>query len=191
MRRRTAIVARWLHIYLSMVAFAIILFFAVTGFTLNHADRFSGTDHVTKASGEMPHQWLTGQADKLAIVDHLRQANHLRGELTDFRVDDQQIQVSFKGPGYAADAFLDRATNHYDVTETASGALATMNDLHRGASTGKAWGWVIDACAILLTIVSLTGLILLSFLYKRRTAGLILLTAGALACWVIYARFVS
>ncbi len=32
-RRKTAIVGRWLHIYLSMVAFAITLFFAVTGYT--------------------------------------------------------------------------------------------------------------------------------------------------------------
>jgi hypothetical protein len=65
-----------------------------------------------------------------------------------------------------------------------------LNDLHRGASTGPAWSWVIDACAILLSIVALTGLILLCFLYKRRTAGLILAAAGALLCWVVYARLV-
>jgi len=142
----------------------------------------------------MPHQWLsptTGDPDKLAIVDHLRQAHHLHGALSDFRVDDQQIQVSFKGPGYTADAFIDRTTNHYDITETSSGALAVMNDLHRGASTGAAWSIVIDASAILLTLVALTGLLLLFFVYKRRTAGLILAAAGALLCCLVYARFVS
>jgi len=193
LRRRTAIVARWLHIYLSMAAFAIILFFAVTGFTLNHPDTLSGHQKVTQISGDMPHQWLrptTGDPDKTVIVDHLRQANHLRGTLTDFRVDDHQIQVSFKGPGYTADAFLDRDTNRYDVTETTSGALAVMNDLHRGASTGPAWSFVIDTCAILLTVVSLTGLILLVFLYKKRIAGLILAAAGALLCYLTYARLV-
>jgi len=193
LRRRTAIVSRWLHIYLSMLAFAIILFFAVTGLTLNHPDSFGGHDKVVQASGEMPHQWLrpaSGEPDKTAIVDHLRQAHGIHGTLTDFRVDDRQIQVSFKGPGYTADAFLDRDSNRYDLTETSSGALAIMNDLHRGASTGPAWSWVIDACAILLAVVALTGLILLFFLYKRRTAGLILAAAGALVCWVVYSRLV-
>jgi hypothetical protein len=37
-KKNTASIARWLHIYLSMISFVIILFFAVTGLTLNHAD---------------------------------------------------------------------------------------------------------------------------------------------------------
>jgi hypothetical protein len=190
LRRQTAIVARWLHIYLSMAAFGIILFFAVTGFTLNHADSFAGHDKVVQGTGAMPHQWLSPVPDKLAIVDHLRQAHHLHGTLTDFRVDDHQIQVSFKGPAYTADVFIDRDSNRYDLTETSSGALNVMNDLHRGASTGPVWSWVIDACAILLAVVALTGLTLLFFIYKRRTAGLILAAAGAVACWIVYSRFV-
>jgi hypothetical protein len=176
-----------------MAAFAIILFFAVTGFTLNHADTFAGHDRHMQSTGQMLHTWLrpdSGDPDKTAIVDHLHQTNHLRGTLTDFRVDDQQIQLSFKGPGYTADVFIDRDTNRYDITETTSGVLAIMNDLHRGASTGPAWSLVIDACAILLAVVALTGLILLFFIYKRRTAGLILAAAGALLCWIVYARLV-
>jgi hypothetical protein len=193
LRRQTAIVARWLHIYLSMVAFAIILFFSVTGFTLNHADRFSHREQVVRASGAMPHGWLRTigkEPAKLEIVERLRQAHKIHGAVTDFRVDDQQIQVSFKSPGYTADAFIDRDTNRYDLTETRSGMIAVMNDLHRGASTGTVWSWVIDVCAILLTLVSLTGLTLLFFVYKRRTAGLILAATGALLCWLIYLNFV-
>jgi uncharacterized protein len=193
LRRQTAIIARWLHIYLSMVAFAIILFFSVTGFTLNHADRFSQHEQVVRASGELPHEWLRPagkDAAKLEIVERLRSAHKILGAVTDFRVDDQQIEVSFKGPGYTSDAFIDRDTNRYDLTETRSGMLAVMNDLHRGASTGTVWSWVIDACAILLTFVSLTGLTLLFFVYKRRTAGLILAATGALLCWLIYLNFV-
>lgn len=194
LRRRTAIVARWLHIYLSMVSFAVILFFAVTGFTLNHVDLFPSKQIVTESKGEMPHQWLspaTGDPDKTAIVDHLLQANHIRGKIADFRVDDQQIQVSFKGPSYAADAFIDRTTNHYDLTETSSGTVELLNDLHRGRNTGPAWALVVDASAILLGLVSLTGLLLLFFVYKRRTAGLILAALGAVLSWLVYARFVA
>jgi hypothetical protein len=186
LRRRTAIVSRWLHIYLSMVAFAIILFFAVTGLTLNHADRFAGHDQVRHATGTMPHAWLAGTPDKLSIVEHLRTAHQIHGAVSDFRIDDQQLVVSFKGPGYTADAFIDRDHDTYDLTETRSGAMAVLNDLHRGAFTGPAWSAVIDACAILLTLVSLTGLLMLFFLAKRRTKGLLLAAAGAALCFLIY-----
>ena len=33
---------RWLHIYLSMFSLAVVLFFSVTGITLNHPDWFFG-----------------------------------------------------------------------------------------------------------------------------------------------------
>lgn len=193
LRRQTAAVARWLHIYLSMLAFAIILFFSVTGFTLNHADNFPQREQIVHFRGEMPHSWVRPagtEPAKLEIVERLRSAHKIHGAVTDFRVDDQQIEVSFKGPGYTADAFIDRDTNRYDVTETRSGVLAMINDLHRGASTGAAWSWVIDACAVLLTLVSLTGLTLLFFVYKRRASGLVLAVTGALVCWLVYLRFV-
>lgn len=193
LRRRTAIIARWLHIYLSMASFAIVLFFAFTGFTLNHVDLFPGKSKVVESKGEMPHQWLrpaTGDPDKIAIVDHLLQTHRIHGTLADFRVDDQQIQVSFKGPSYAGDAFIDRTTNHYDLTETSNGTLELMNDLHRGRNTGPAWSLVVDASAILLVLVSLTGILLIFFIYKKRTAGLLLVAVGAVLCWFVYARLV-
>lgn len=37
-RRTTQRVARWLHVYTSMIALFIVLFFGVTGITLNHPD---------------------------------------------------------------------------------------------------------------------------------------------------------
>ena len=40
-RRRIAKTSRWLHIYGSMASLALVLFFAVTGITLNHQDWFA------------------------------------------------------------------------------------------------------------------------------------------------------
>ena len=64
--------------------------------------------------------------------------------------------------------------------------VATVNDLHRGQVTGKAWSIVIDACAILLCLISFTGLILIFFLVKRRTAGLLLAAIGGIICLLAY-----
>lgn len=194
LRRKTAVVSRWLHIYLSMVSFGIVLFFSVTGLTLNHADWFSHAEKTTRTKGEMPHTWLrptnSTDPDKLSIVEHLRSINKLHGAVSDFRVDDNQIELSFKAPGYSADAFIDRDTNHYDVIEVRNGFVAVINDLHKGRDSGKVWSGLIDASAILLTLVSLTGLLLLFFVYKRRTSGLILAAAGTILCYLIYLRFV-
>jgi hypothetical protein len=170
-----------------------VLFFSVTGLTLNHADWFANTEKTIRTSGNMPHQWLRPSASepaKLEIVEHLRSVNKLHGAVSDFRVDDNQIEVSFKAPGYSADAFIDRDTNRYDVIEVRNGFVAVINDLHKGRDSGKVWSGLIDASAILLTLVSLTGLLLLFFVYKRRASGLILATAGTILCYLIYLRFV-
>jgi len=36
------------------------------------------------------------------------------------------------------------------------------NDLHKGRDTGKTWSILIDVSAVLMTLISLTGLILSS-----------------------------
>lgn len=193
-RRRTAVLARWLHVYLSMASFAVILFFAVTGLTLNHPDWFAGRDRVTHYTGTVPapllHPANAAPPDKLGIVELLRSAHKITGSISDFRADDGQIAVSFKGPGYTADAFIDPSTGAYDLDETRSGFLAVINDLHRGQNTGKVWSAVIDVSAIFLTLVSLTGLILIWFIHKRRTAGLTLAFTCAALCYILYRVFV-
>src|SRR5215210_2520816 len=62
-RRRLAIrfaaVMLWLHIYLSMFGLAAVLFFSVTGLTLNHPDWFfAGAERSVQARGRMDPKWL-------------------------------------------------------------------------------------------------------------------------------------
>jgi len=193
-RQRTAIVSRWLHLYLSMVSFTVVLFFAATGLTLNHAEWFSQHEQTTRYQGTVPpallHESGDGQPDKLGIVELLRNTHKIHGAVSDFRVEDSQISVSFKGPGYAADSFIDAASGHYDLTETRNGFIAVMNDLHKGRDTGKVWSVVIDVSAVLLVLVSLSGLVLLWFVYKRRSSGLILAAIAGVICWLLYRLYV-
>jgi hypothetical protein len=194
LRRSTAIVTRWLHLYLSMISFAVVLFFAATGITLNHAEWFTGHEQTTHYQGivsaALLHESSDKQPDRLGIVELLRNRHKIHGAVSDFRTEDSQITVSFRGPGYAADAFIDGNSGSYDLTETRSGFVAVINDLHKGRDTGKTWSAVIDISAALLILVSLTGLLLIWFVYKRRTSGLILAAAAGFACWLIYRIFV-
>ena len=196
---------RWLHIYLSMFGLATVLFFGATGLTLNHTDWFFGeAERSVRSEGTLEPAWLhveplpvpsTSSADepdparevaKLEIVEHLRAAHGIKGALAEFRVDEYECLVSFKGPGYAADAFIDRASGRYDVTETIHGLVAILNDLHKGRDTGPAWSVVIDVSAALMVLIALTGLVLLFYLKIRRIPGLIV---GVIGTAVLVAIF--
>lgn len=96
----------------------------------------------------------------------------------------------FKGPGYEADAVIDRKTGNYDLTVSSFSLVAILNDLHKGRDTGAKWSAVIDFSAILMSLVSLTGLTLIFFLNKRRLSGLVLVAVGALLAWMIYSFWV-
>jgi len=149
---------------------------------------------VAQLTGTMDPAWLkppNGAVPKAEIVDYLRRTHHLRGALADFRLDEQQCAVSFKGPGYSADAFIDRATGRYDVTESSLGVVAILNDLHKGRDTGASWQLVIDVAAGLLVFIAFSGLVLLYFVHKHRLPGVLALGVGTAIVYAIYRLLVS
>ncbi len=58
LRNKLASWSRWLHIYLSMVSFVIVFFFAVTGLTLNHTEWFSGQERIAQLKGSVETKWI-------------------------------------------------------------------------------------------------------------------------------------
>jgi hypothetical protein len=189
-KRQVMILSRWLHIYLSMASFAILFFFAVTGLTLNHAEWFANQQHTVQVRGMLDSKYLSGNVAKLEVVENLRNKHGIHGAVKDFRVEDTDCSVAFKGPGYAADVFIDRASGRYELTETRMGLFGVLNDLHKGRDSGKAWGVLIDGSAVLMTLVSFTGLALIFFLQRKRLSGLLVAGAGATLCYLAYLAFV-
>lgn len=190
-KRRFNKLSRWLHIYLSMVSFAVVLFFSFTGLTLNHPSWLGGEQQVlTKARGTLKLDWVnptdTNKIAKLETVEFLRKTHGVKGAFSEFRIDEAELGVVFKGPAYACDVFIDRQTGNYEISEIEMGVVALMNDLHKGRDAGGGWAWVIDIVAIFLIIISLTGLILLCFIKKKRAAGLMAMAIGAIVCYMMY-----
>ena len=189
-KKRTAALSRWLHLYLSMLCFVVVLFFSVTGLTLNHTEWFDGKQVEKKYDGTVPLAWVnntdTSKVQKLDIVEFLRNKYGIKGSVSDFQIDDEQCSVSFKGPGYSADAFINRKDGSLQLTELRMGVFAVLNDLHKGRDSGKGWSWLIDSSAVFLTLVSLTGLLMLLFLKKRRLSGLIITVVGAAVCYLVF-----
>lgn len=191
-KRKTAHWSRWLHTYLSMVSFTILLFFAVTGITLNHQAALTGEVKPRRYTGVFEVSAVKApDARKDEIIAAIRSRHGIKAALSDFRVDNDQVQVSFKGPGYAADGFIDRATGKYEILESRLGFIAVVNDLHKGRDTGRVWSGVIDVSAGLMALVSASGLVLIFFLHKRVRAGLIALAIGTVICYIVYAVWVA
>lgn len=189
-KKRTAAFSRWLHLYLSMFSFLVVLFFAVTGLTLNHTEWFDGNESENKIEGKVPVEWVnnadTSQIKKLEIVELLRKQYHITGYVSDFYIQDGECSVSFKGPGYSADAFINREDGTFQLTELKLGVFAVLNDLHKGRDSGKSWSLLIDISAVFLTIVSLSGLVMLFFLKKKRVNALIIALIGGVICYLVF-----
>jgi hypothetical protein len=158
-----------------------VLFFAATGLTLNHADWFTRVAKPTIQKGI-----LKDLSSQDAVVGFFRRTHKINSGLSEYRTDDAEIELSFKGPGYLADVAIDRASGGYQLAETRLGAVAILNDLHKGRDSGKAWSLVIDVSAVLMTLVSATGLVLIFFIHKHRNAGFLAIGIGALICVLVY-----
>ena len=181
---------RWLHIYGSMFSCALVLFFSLTGITLNHPSWFGGDQAIVReVKGKLNQEWLPNDSEKISkleIVEHLRITDQVRGAMKDFTVDETQCIVAFRGPGYTADTFIDRESGEYELVISSMGWVAIMNDLHKGRDSGAAWAWLIDLSALMLVFVSGTGLLLLFYINSHRKAGLITSAIGVVATLVFY-----
>ncbi|GIW33867.1 PepSY-associated TM helix domain-containing protein [Meiothermus sp.] len=180
LRTRAYALARWLHLYASMLSLLAVLFFAATGITLNHPEWVWGTAQTTHTySGTLPHNWQRdGQVDWLQTAEALRAAHGLKGRVSDTQANQQEASISFRGPAYAADAFIDRQDGSYTLKVVAQGPVAVLNDLHRGRDAGRAWAWLIDLSGGFLLLVALTGFGLSLFFRKTRTAALTVALIG-------------
>ncbi len=148
--------ARTIHVYLTLFGLTLILFFAVTGFMLNHTEWFLPDDAqleamTRKQSGTLPRDRFpggklpvppeaTGEAtgeEKLAVVEALRKEFDIRGEMSSFGFakddnDKQQIKVEFKRAGGETVATIDVESAKTEVASTYQGWAMLATDLHRG-----------------------------------------------------------
>lgn len=176
-----------------MFGLAITLFFCVTGITLNHPDWFFGDEPsiVTTEGSLTKPVWddlrdLKSTTAQRRVVEYLRATHELKGSAKDFFVDDFQSVVGFAAPGYSADVFIDMETGGYEVTQEQPGWVAVINDLHKGRDSGPIWSAVIDISAILLTLISASGLLLLLWIRRKRIKGLVVMVVGTIVLYAAY-----
>lgn len=177
-RARTGRILRTFHVYVSMVSMLIVAFFAITGLTLNHPSWSLGSTSTEVHTGTLPAGAISGGTiDYLAIAEYARSTFGVSGHVTDYGTQAGTGTIDFAGPGYSADVTFSLIDGKLTSTVTQSDLLAVLGDVHRGRDTDSSWGWAIDAAAVFLIVVTLTGVGIQIFQRKRRRSAFV--TAGA------------
>ncbi len=189
--RMTKLWVRVVHIYLSLYAFVVILFFGATGLMMNHPDWFAQDEpQFSEIEANVPIE-LCRQPDRLAIVEHFRKSYQLKGEVTDFQVEDTEFNIVFQHTISGAHVFVDPQTGEARIEKEAREFTGVMATIHTGEHTGTFGKRIIDVSAVLLIISALSGIILWTSLSIRRRTGLIWLASGALLIVIILIRLVG
>ncbi len=188
MKHIVRVISHWgllLHIYISMSGFTLVLLFAVTGFTLNHRDFGWGDPRESTSTIPVPAE-LADHPDSATIDKYLKTTLGLTSRITSYHEDDDQIQATFAVPGRRTVVTIDRKERTGEAEKQTRGVLGKIDDLHKGFDSGRAWYWVIDITAILLTISSITGMVTIFSLRARRRSGLIVAVLGIAMVGIIY-----
>ena len=180
--------ARLTHVYTSMIALVLILFFGLSGITLNHPDwTFGDAVSTRNDSGPLPFDPIAadGSVDLLGISEFARSDLGANGSVDSYDVVNGIAGIVYKNPGYSADLFVDLEANTYEFSVEQQGWVGVMNDLHKGRDTGTSWSWLIDVSGAILVVVSITGLAMQFFLRKRRRSALVSASVGGLIALVL------
>lgn len=186
---------RWvrpLHAYSSMLMLFILLFFTLTGLTLNNRQWLPIPTLVETVELVLPKQFVIeeqkSEPDAKQIWAWLKQDQNLPGgELSiEWLADESLLLLDIKRPGgyTMVEVALDDAAVMYE--HQSLGWMAIGNDLHMGRYSGKAWSWFIDITAVVVLLFTLSGFWLVLFHPKRRSRTLILSGVGTLLMIILY-----
>jgi hypothetical protein len=163
--KNTLSFSRLIHVYVSMALLTLLLFFSVTGITLNHPEWFSENqadiEEVELAVDlkliNNPPLSLEQITQVVAVVEQelvLSLANAVIESSRD------ELFLSIKKAGENTSITLDLASGELFFERTDYGLWALLNDLHKGRNTSAFWGWIIDITSVLCIIFAISGFIL-------------------------------
>jgi len=177
---------RW-HWISAAICLVGMLMFAITGFTLNHAADIKAAPKRVERTAVLPQDLLRQvQAARTSggplpppVRDWARASLKARTSAeTPVEWSDGEAFVDLPGPGADASLSIDLAKGEARYEKTSRGAVAYLNDLHKGRNTGGAWKLFLDVFVLGCVVFCVTGLILLQLHSWQRRSTWPLVAAG-------------
>ena len=153
-------VSRLIHIYVSMALLTLMIFFSITGVTLNHPEWFAEDEAEVSEADFILSTTLLSIEQQGALLDVLQKKGHLHGGRLVIERDESELFISDKSPGQHISITVELMNGETYVEVTNYGVWALLNDLHKGRNSGAFWRLILDLSAALIIIFSLSGLIL-------------------------------
>lgn len=186
---------RTLHGYFSAFAFMSLMFFSLTGVTLNHPDWFSSRPAEATRTVDLPaadiQAALASDDPAAALAAAVRARAPVLGTYLNGDVFEGEALLQFEGPrgGTSATVLLD--TGAAEISTRPASMVSLLNDLHTGKNAGAAWKLFIDLSAALFIVLSVIGFVLFFSLRFRLATSLALTAAGFTLMLAVVWLFVS
>jgi hypothetical protein len=163
--KNTLTFSRLIHIYVSMALLTLLLFFSVTGITLNHPEWFSeNTADIEEKELVIDFNLIENPPlsprQIVNVTESIEQKLFISLKKAVIESTEDELFYSIKKAGKNTALTLDLASGELFFEHTDYGWWALMNDLHKGRNTSVFWGWVIDITSALCIIFALSGFIL-------------------------------
>ena len=152
------------------------LLFTVTGITLNHSAAIEAKPQTLSRKVDMPASVLRALGDReegnaplpATVGDWLSDVLPVSIGRQNAEWSPEEVYLSLPRPGGDAWLSIDRASGAVEYERTTRGAIAYLNDLHKGRNAGAAWRWFIDVFALACLVFCVTGLFLLQMHARQR-----------------------
>lgn len=178
---------------MSTALFSLLIFFSVTGITLNHLDWVSQSNEPELWQSRMPATVLEsfsppithGVLNWLTVNHSLTSASNIEWDN-----DTKEVMIDYPYPAGFAYVILNTESGEYSIDHQTGSIWQIMNDLHKGRHSGQTWSWLIDVSAAFMVFFSITGLIILWQNRPKRKAGIAFTLFGTATPIVLFLLYV-
>lgn len=176
-----------------------LLFFALTGITLNHSAQIEASPQVTAQKAVLPQELRAllseSTADSKAplpeaVSGWIAREMDIRIGARKGEWSEDEVYVSMPRAGGDAWLSIDKESGEIEYEKTDRGWIAWFNDLHKGRNTGVAWAWFIDVFAIACVVFALSGFFLLQLHARQRPLTWPMVGLGFLVMLLIALLFI-
>lgn len=184
---------RWLHIYSAAPVLLSMLFFAITGFLLNHPDLPIGETQTKQVELHIPEaitalDWQTNRTlYSLSILGWLDESHDIRGVNIEIEWEDAEglLMIILENPSASQTVEVFPEDGLVEVFTLSLPVLHTLNNLHRVKNVSGSWRLLSDLSAVLMLVFCLTGFWLLFMNKLQRVTSMTWVTIGCAIFMII------
>ena len=152
-------VIRQAHFFSSLVACSFLLFFALTGWAMNHRDGLGLNEIESRQVETVFIDSLIKIENEVFLVEKIRELG-ARGKLIERDREDSSLAFTFHSSGSHCEAYIDLLTGKSTIQFEESALLESLNEIHRSQNHDESPSLFIDVMAILMTFVALSGMLI-------------------------------